>query len=291
MTIDDSTTNDQFAQRQAGAGAISADDADKDAAARAQEAQKEPLLVKIFVLLQLGFYYFLADMRKRRLGFVALLIEPFGSFCIYYFFLYMVMGRKSAELIWHFMVGIFILSSMREMSNEVSSARNKGLGVTSVTPVPLHDIIVIRMIVALLNALIILTVMAGILIIFGQFATNWMLLSNFLIIMFMGFALGLFFLSLRTYFADFEIAVGMFFRLVFFTSGILFMGSTVAPGILQYVINSPFLIAIAEMRGSLMGDPGFENYNRLLLLAFFAFMLPISVIMYRVSKVRLRNTR
>ncbi len=244
-----------------------------------------------WAILQLGFYYFLADMRKRRLGIFALMLEPIGTFIIYYFLLYILMDARSEQTLWHFLSGIFIMTAMRAVSNEVAEARSKGIGITSVSSIPLLDIISIRTIVGVLNGCILLAVLCVILAIFGRLDLNFMLPVHAIYLWILGFSLGLVFLSLKAFFSDIDILIGMFFRVVFLTSGILFSADTISPGILKFVIHNPFLIVFAEMRGSITGDPGFSGYNEYLPLALAAVALVAGVSMFNAFRVRLRNTR
>lgn len=231
---------------------------------------------RIFVqtTIRLATFYFFADLRRRKLGFLFVFIEPLVLFAIYYGLLYLLLGSRSEELLWHFIVGLFGFQLIRLLAEEVISTKEKTSGIMSVMHVSLVKAISIRTLVAFGKGFGQLCILFVILFFFDKLHLNATIIIAVPIMIGLGLGIGCVGLALRSFSEDLHYLINEGFRVLFFTSGVLFNAENLPEVIEPYATFHPILVAIETFRRGVTGTVSFNvDWTYLILITLSGLIL------------------
>jgi ABC-type polysaccharide/polyol phosphate export permease len=252
--------------------------------------RSQGVVPKFFALLSLVRYYTLANYRTRKLNMLYLIVEPAVQFAVYYVLLYLVMGRRSEEMIWHFIVGIFVFGIFRNISGAVSGARQKYGGIIANSDISIADSVLVNGGVAMVNTILQLTMLIVFVLAFGKLDFNPMFFVYCAILVVFSIGYGLIGLVLRAWFMDLAYFYSETYRIFFFTSGLLFTGLTMPSVLVPYANYHPLLVGVDYVRRTILGEPGFEVQLTFYLWITLAVFV-LGVVLLRLFHRRVRNVQ
>lgn len=236
-------------------------------------------------------YYAIAELRARKLNALYIVIEPIFLFSIYYFLLFALMGSRSAETIWSLICGIFIFHSFRGVADEIMMSKEKFRGIMAVSDIPTHSMIVVRAGVGIFKSATQMLVLVCILTAFGQFNPGWSFLPFYMLLNVAAGGIGLLGLVLRSWSNDFHYLFNEGFRVLFFTSGVIFTTDTLSAELNQYLGLNPILVGIDMVRRNIIGEPSFAAVNPLIIAGFAFAVATAGLVAVRTNGIRIRNAQ
>jgi ABC-type polysaccharide/polyol phosphate export permease len=254
------------------------------------EQRSEGVIPKFFALLSLVRYYTLANYRTRKLNMAYLIVEPAVQFAVYYVLLYLVMGRRSEEMIWHFIVGIFVFGIFRNISGAVSGARQKYGGIIANSDISIADSVLVNGGVAMVNTVLQLVMLIVFVQAFGKldFSPMFFVYCGILVVFSIGY--GLIGLVLRAWFMDLAYFYSESYRIFFFTSGLLYTGLTMPSVLVPYANYHPLLVGIEFVRRSVLGEPSFDVGITFYLWTTLVILI-LGIVLLRLFHRRVRNVQ